>query len=92
MRRAVSAGITAIALGGALLVGGGSPAAAATPVSAAKPVVQVAPDGAVRQYYDWYWTRANCNAAGSAMLVRHIIYGYECTLSGYLTWYLYVSY
>jgi hypothetical protein len=93
MRKLVSAGITALALSGALLAGS-SPATAAPPASAATSAVQQAVQAprAVNEYYDWYWTRSNCNAAGSKMLVHGIIYGYACNLSIYGTWYLYVSY
>ncbi|MFI9450852.1 hypothetical protein [Amycolatopsis sp. NPDC052450] len=101
MRKLISAGITAFALGGALLAGG-SPATAAPAASAVQQVVppaasavqKIVPQTQVGQheYYDWYWSRSACNEAGAKMLVRGIIYGYSCDLSPYLTWYLYVDY
>ncbi|MEU8412865.1 hypothetical protein AB0C24_08765 [Amycolatopsis japonica] len=90
MRKLISAGITALALGGALLAGS-SPATAAPVVSAVQQVVPQAQLGR-HEYYDWYWSRSGCNEAGAKMLVRGLIYGYSCDLSPYLTWYLYVDY
>ncbi|MEU4392845.1 hypothetical protein [Kribbella sp. NPDC023855] len=97
MNKLVAAGVTTLALGGALLAG-------AAPASAA-PATTTGPAVAVQQtvanspsivqdyeYYTWYWARDTCESEGAKLQVRGVISNYYCQQSGWTTWYLYVLY
>jgi hypothetical protein len=91
MRRLIAAGITALAITGAV-AGGGSASAAATTTGTQS--VQQAPAAAPPgyEYYSWYWTESNCENNGARLQVRGVIRNYACDQSPYLTYYLYVLY
>lgn len=95
MNKLVSAGVTTLVMGGALLAGAAAPASAA-PVSHTAAVQQVAAAAPSTvqdyEYYTWYWGRDTCESEGAKLQVRGVISNYYCQQSGWTTWYLYVLY
>jgi hypothetical protein len=94
MNKLVAAGVTTLAMGGALLAG--AVPASAAPVSHPAAVQQttVATPKTVQgyEYYTWYWARDTCEGEGAKLQVRGVISNYYCQESGWTTWYLYVLY
>ncbi|GAB3822719.1 hypothetical protein [Kribbella italica] len=91
MNRILAAGVSTLALGGALLATA-APASAA-PAAAAQQTVASAPATTQGyEYYTWYWARDTCESEGAKLQVRGVISNYYCQQSAYTTWYLYVLY
>lgn len=88
MNRIVAAGVSTLALGGALL----APAAPASAAPTHEAVVAAPATVQDYEYYTWYWARDTCESEGAKLQVRGVISNYYCQQSAYTTWYLYVLY